>query len=1255
MFGRQLGRREAALGSRGMRGASSALVEGKGKRGITTLNTPSVLVHASSSPDILAPPGDVDYLISSPFKPFIGRQSSLMSPANRRIINTPGAGKRKRSRISLSPAKSAHSVRFNDILLPGSPTRKSNGRQRSLSPDKAAEAEGNVSPWRIRVTLEATQDEQDNQSSPSRKRSRPSTTTMMIPLKDDSEQTPRRPRGRPRKSGALDATPRSGGPGNTPGPGGNSEQKRRRGRPRKHQPDSAPTGTELERRSWSPLNLTGDADSDDGFYDNEGQDIPFEVPDQMDLPEPDLADENRNARPTFEPNYSTPNGDAIDRFNSQQAHDDLHSTPSKMPSPTRDLEAPSPENSMHAGHTPMPPRMYPAPSSPSLVDDERQVHNQSAREISAIASKPTIRANDPTNEHREFDSIMESEGFSMVSLNTLPSVRQDALTSNSKLAKGSLKPFLERETNGVIKRKSQVLEHSPEQDFAPNPSPNPMPSPAKALVEFPLPRASSHSSTTRLALSSPFPTKSTSIPQRQSCLRLAKLVRAGITLERVLSRSNPANSPGMAVPDFMEPRQRLEVTFCGLNPDSQRLLRAALGLGQVLAIRRRMAELRSPQRKALIEEYSEMEEELDSPHLEHTTQYVSRTPNRQYDGAVDSSPSTEMKRRFAEWQRERDAISRTIQMANSSQVIVIGSDASTSPISERLDNADADQSLWIRQAEEEQQEQQQQEEEEEVEEEMEEEEVEEEEVEEEVEEDGIDQEGRDYSVDADDDDGYEDIWQEQAQDEGTPNRGSMLEPQDDVQSSPWKGGSTPADREYGRTFSPTYWVDGQGKVPFLGQSRVRELREQEVDISTLLRAEDTPKRARYYYGKSSPLSSTQGRSPQRIPLSEASQHQRDADEHNAEPDEPDALGVEPQEPDGYYYGKSSPLDTAQERPPRHIPSSMASQRLNDTERYDVEPDEPEEPEEPEDYLDFSPERDLEDETFQIDPTTRHESEMQRHHSEIANNASVSDSEGEEHPSVHEQTLTPRNAEPANKHVPASSWFQKITSITPGWLKAPNRESSPLHKRSSPPRSRSTSKVSSPSEEQLEEEERPDEQSQEKDGGESEEPPLNTESELVGQQKPPLQPQVKSTRTSTTPKPEEAKQKQQTLSTSGYFTNAHYSLLRRLYRLAKGSPESFSYHPNSAHADIIGDYIWTSDNVYGVPITELQFAIVHRFRQELAAEDLKSGGSGWVGWTDADLHRRLVSVIIGEQIRKDRKDQLGARPSRSRPRSIIQKG
>ncbi|KAJ5103543.1 hypothetical protein N7532_004072 [Penicillium argentinense] len=378
---------------------------------------------SSSSPDILGPPGDADYLISSPIKPFTGRQS-VYSPAVTARRQTPARGTpAKRPRVSLSPAKSAHSIRFDDVLLPGSPTMKLEGRQRSLSPLKDQQ-DGNVSPWRIRVTLEATQDEENQgemQASPSRKRRRPSTVTTKIPLKDDrsplAEKTPSRPRGRPRKSDTkpLNGSPwPAASPGNTPGRPGATPM-RKRGRPPKGTPrpslqeihvdedettpapvsqpipsletepepeqhtspmDIAPDGATEPLQRMSPVNIAGN----DGFdSDSLGAD---------DLPIADLTGpfqaygeiSNGSANRGYgRATYDTPIiGASEHHFLDNE--ENIHSTPSKMPSPTRERRSSS-VRSVREAPVPSAPsstRTYPTPTpTSSLAEEENQARGGS--------------------------------------------------------------------------------------------------------------------------------------------------------------------------------------------------------------------------------------------------------------------------------------------------------------------------------------------------------------------------------------------------------------------------------------------------------------------------------------------------------------------------------------------------------------------------------------------------------------------------------------------------------------------------------------------------------------------------------------------------------------------------------------------------------------------------------------------------------------------------------------------------------------
>ncbi|PWY80365.1 AT DNA binding protein [Aspergillus sclerotioniger CBS 115572] len=1152
----------------------------------------------SSSPDILGPSGDADYLISSPFIPFSGRQS-FMSPANFRLQSPRTAKGKRRSRISLSPSKNAHSIKFNDVVLPASPTMKLNGQQSGMPLD-TVQPDGNVSPWRIRVTLEATQDEDTNQGSPVRKRSKPSTTTMKVPLKDDTEQTPRKRRGRPRKSDTLvqDATPRAGSPGHTPGPGGTG-QKRKRGRPRKSQPlDVADQGQqsvehqEIEQEApivepeqrWSPLNLAADMGSDDDIPGDQGLDFDTTAAHEGQMEQPDMAVYGRSSpRVTFEPTFDTPNVDNVDQGFTENDEYNLNSTPSKMPSPTRDSQIISPTNTLHAGRTPRQPRIYPTPTSSSVADEEK---TEQARKTNATHTTnrresglyPTI---DPTEEHTEFDSIMESEGFSMVSLDTLPSAKQHELkiTSHQQAAKSALKPFLERESNGVLKRRASAIN----QDYQEHTSNRKAQldsrsgnqllaqiSPHFGGVDSYMDRPSSESrldsakNVSEIPLAVP---ESTSARQERGPLaRLVRIVRAGFALEGPLRNSGEeqiSRLSGSGVPGLLSDRdsllnasrKRLELLFGDFAPEVQKELRAGLAFGQELAKRRRQ---------------SDMERRIQTGVGEASARNMvrgnreasgSRSPQQMLDEATHyDTPGTFMRRRMEEWQREREVISREIQMANSSQVIVLDSDDNdqSNVQDDRYEVGD----------------------------------------EPEYESESIPDEDAHVEAerldDEDEDDGYEDIWQQEAHSQGNHSDHSSLHEDDYAdthpgqdESSPWKAGWTPARNQNGRIISPAHWTNEQEKVPFLGRSRVKQLQEQEVDLTSLYRSQNTPKRNHYYYGKSSPLNSTIRGSVRRSSVSSV---QQEIYEH-----------------------------------------------VSDQDRQS------------ESYVESSPRRDSDDETFQIDPTTRLEIARQRHEpgmedDEIEGMSDAAAAEGQ--PPSETGDITPERPGHASPDNQASSWFQKITNFTPGWLRAPNTDQQgPASEKTSGDEENDESPTVKPTHDRggqndevnwvhLDETPRP------LQFGE----PEDEQQSFLSSESFPVVDDVHASLDEGEGKREEKAEAQtpgdQSVSSVPlYFSNDHYRLLHHLYRSAKLYPERFPYHPAPGRSDMIGDWIWTSDGVYGVPVTELQFAIIDRFAQQLSQADMKAGGTGQINWTEADVHRRLISIIIGEQIRQERKQRL----------------
>ncbi|KAH8424159.1 putative AT DNA binding protein [Aspergillus melleus] len=1406
---------------------------------------------SASSPDILGTPGDAEYLISSPIKPFTGRQSA-MSPANFKLLQTPRTGSRPRA--SFTPGgRSAHSIRFDDVLLPASPSMKLDGGQMSLSPDKA-QTDGNVSPWRIRVTLEATQDEDEMAVDSPRKRLRPvTTTTTKIPLKGEEasvEETPRRRRGRPRKSDLVmqDATPIPGSPGHTPGPVGASGQKRKRGRPRKNTPvwDAAEVATgsgsqearmpgiqevqenpriqelhddqdepmedvhdtqeaqeaqeqqdiqedwggrEIDQaapidepqQSFSPLNMAADVDSDD-------DDLPdvqdFGAP--LENPTPTQgylggAHENRSSpRVRFEQTFDTPHVDSPDEPYMANGSGHWGSTPSKMPSPSHERNIISPDNTLHAGRTPMPPRTYPTPTS-SLVDEEKRDSAPSASSENPTTndslrpdeSHPT---EDPTDEQREFDSIIESEGFSMVSLDTLPSAKQHGLDGkeDSKIGKSALRRVWNQDTIGSLQRRAS----RDEPDTV---------SSSRARQSSREPRTTRHSRqpSNRPGSSSakPKPVKrlsplvsppATSVPKsigKGPLSRLARMIRLGVALEGTMRHAYDSPdimvtphipNSGDQVSDMDASRKRMEILFSNFNPKMHHELRGALRFGHELARRKRHAELETIKpRKATKSPIT------DTPRANgRDSARPSTTPLQQVNSnRRPQSPSTMMKRRMEEWQREREAISREIQMANTSQVIVIGSDDSgpdngqdgrepsveqeqeqetefnrAAPFEaladpaddysdddgqydeyqqdqkpEEYQNGDQDQYQYHGQYHEEPDQYQ--------------------DLHEEQHQQGhhnqspaqgldimddqyyrdldLGEDKDDYeryreldlgpdSNDGEGDDGYhrdldlgpehnedeyqepdqdlyqdryqhesptddqevddvqypdlappdenedqyhhdgseededEDIWQQEAHNQSAHSHRSPVtyDQHNDMAagqgSSPWKNGlsNTPGEQVES---SPDYWITKREKVPFLGQSRVKQLREQNVDLSGLLRAEDTPRRSRYYHGASSPMSAAKSRPPQSSPSTKASQQD-------------DVHGYVPEtnlQSDGFL--ESSP-------------------RLSD------------------------------DEAFQVDPTTRHENAW---HLALAQrdqqrNEDIPGAAVTEQQSAHEtHGITPERAQNTSAEVPPSSLFRRIASLTPRWLKAPIRGSP---KRPSPPIREESSEDEEPELEQQEDDEvdaaaaavaaTEDKEKEAEEREEDEQLPVEparfddeayeeTEDNQEMEETPRPLHQVTGKgldrHSSATPLPGqmldheraspdlgttgETYGRQFPLAVSGYFSDDHYTFLRRLYRLAKRHPERFPFHPSAGRAGIIGDWIWTSDGVHGVPITERQFAIIDRFVQELAKADLQAGGTGQVGWTEADVHRRLISIIIGEEIRKERKagmqGQWSAESSRTR--------
>ncbi|KAL8759976.1 MAG: hypothetical protein Q9184_003459 [Pyrenodesmia sp. 2 TL-2023] len=310
---------------------------------------------------------------------------------------------------------------------------------------------------------------------------------------------------------------------------------------------------------------------------------------------------------------------------------------------------------------------------------------------------------EPLNDYCELDSVMESEGFSMVSVSSLPSAQSHSNKSACTEGMG-------RNASPSTSRRQVTPTR-----FHDSPAQPPSPKPAIPMQQ---------------AREIDKPTSGTP--------KLARVVHAGIALQGVLSpikqrsgsrlSSSQLNSSSH-LSSAASPRERLDDLFSGFGPGTRRELRAGLRLGEELAKRQSLEGRSGTNEEQTTGDIFDSAPHIHYPELPDTSvaqgyslkiPAVARraspsfsntqlpSPARSEVDADDdrmswkydaipqrlaSVPSVQggvtdpnvpnrtphtvdetMLEREAEWQRERDAVSKRIQEANSSQVIVIASD-----------------------------------------------------------------------------------------------------------------------------------------------------------------------------------------------------------------------------------------------------------------------------------------------------------------------------------------------------------------------------------------------------------------------------------------------------------------------------------------------------------------------------------------------------------------------------------------------------
>ena len=207
---------------------------------------------------------------------------------------------------------------------------------------------------------------------------------------------------------------------------------------------------------------------------------------------------------------------------------------------------------------------------------------------------------------------------------------------------------------------------------------------------------------------------------------------------------------------------------------------------------RRLRRQRRELEEAREGESSEEEEPIESP---RQADPFSDEDLPEEEGLPEEEQMSRTQRIEAEWQRERELVSRQIDMAGSDNVIVLDSDDVS------VQNGAEEQAYEEDEANEEEE--------------------------------------------SEEDEGYGDVWQEEARNhDSSSNRHSTF-----ASSLDEKRASTTNLRHESsrRNINQRYdWNPDNGEIPPLGRSRTAQLREEEVDLSLLLKPRDTPKSRQYY-------------------------------------------------------------------------------------------------------------------------------------------------------------------------------------------------------------------------------------------------------------------------------------------------------------------------------------------------------------------------------------------------------------------------
>ena len=657
---------------------------------------------------------------------------------------------------------------------------------RSSSPIKSiAQTENLISPWRIRVTVEAEKDERQGTQTPSKspgKRLTEKNITTTVPLKgtNNSSSTPaKRGRGRPRKSvvtpikkistpGPKKSVGRRSGPvivnTNAESALENATQpKKPRGRPRK--------SVGLENGAQNIMN-----GAERGVQSDHGTTLAG----QPRTPSVSIKQKKglRESRDRYKEGHHFDRTVHFEALHEMEQKSVLTDKP-EADTPLQPIS--SPQQLKWSDERSTRPQTK---SDSKLISIAPETMNGDATELthgSDAIRQHLIRGledstrlpgshtgkngdnslQDPTELHHEFDSILESEGFSMVSVSTLPSAQlhlssvpevqeqgtaaqpNHGSTQTQKLDIPDTK-IVEEVKEYITTQSRSVLPNSMFEetintsllDFTPSPPSASHGSsqlhqivqqrtPSQMFSSPSLPPPLQPAATSQLSRILDTPGVGTSKTSRAP-------VRAGKALQGILGpvRSGATEPSTRSIISMTKSKTRSiksgqDDIFSGFGAGTKRELRAGLRLGEELARRRHIAaeaaaaasktgddvfqehsaynrlKSSSPKRKQYALNIHCVERAVEYPTLpnrqlptpeisdpdeeDDRMSWKADTPaNRRFeDGTVlkawtsqdgiERGPDRSRLAREAEWQLEREAVSRQIQQANKSQVIVIDS------------------------------------------------------------------------------------------------------------------------------------------------------------------------------------------------------------------------------------------------------------------------------------------------------------------------------------------------------------------------------------------------------------------------------------------------------------------------------------------------------------------------------------------------------------------------------------------------------